>query len=413
MTPLSPDQHAAVDRAVHWYTARRRLYFRLEGAAGTGKTSTVRQIADKLAPGSTTYIAPTGKAAAVLRSKGCADAGTIHSAIYAPAGERTQQIRALQAALDATPLWQTTEREKLEQAIAKVRAQPIWTLREPGKAFGGRKPNLLVLDEASMVDDRIFTDLLSFGIPVLALGDPHQLPPVAGHAHWQAGDPDALLTTIHRFGDTAPLIDLATALRNNRPAPRWNGTAGQTRNTWTPADLKDYDQVIVGRNHTRWQIIEHLRDAAGREPGRPEPGDRIMVLRNDPDHNVVNGQQATVIDAFEGDDGDWALTVRTDDGTVLPWPVDGRGFHGQQGQDEAKRDRDSGLIAATFAQAITCHSAQGSQWPRVAVVDEASVFRQAAASWRYTAATRAEKTCLILDPRRMIQRSRQPVRAAA
>ncbi|GAA2608504.1 ATP-dependent RecD-like DNA helicase [Dactylosporangium fulvum] len=413
MTPLSPDQHAAVDRAVNWYATRRRLFFRLEGAAGTGKSSTVRQIADKLARGSTAYIAPTGKAAAVLRSKGCTDAGTIHSAIYAPAGERTAQIRALETQLAAIPMWQTKEREKLEQAIAKVKAQPIWTLREPSKAFGGRKPNLLVLDEASMVDDRIFADLLSFGIPVLALGDPYQLPPVAGQAHWQSGQPDALLSTIHRFGDTAPLIDLATALRNGRPAPRWNGTAGQTRNAWTPADLARYDQVIVGRNQTRWHIIEQLRDAAGREPGRPEPGDRIMVLRNDPDHDVVNGQQATVLDAYEGDEGDWALTIRTDDGAVLPWPVDGRGFHGQAGQDEAKRDRDSGLIAATFAQAITCHSAQGSQWPRVAVVDEASAFRQAAASWRYTAATRAEQACLILDPRRMIQRSRQYARAAA
>jgi len=407
---LAADQLAAMDRAVTWYT--HRPYFRLEGAAGCGKTSLAQDLADRLAPSSTAYIAPTGKAAAVLRSKGCEGATTVHSAIYAPAGERTAQIRALQAVLDATPPWKTQEREKLEQAIAKVRAQPIWTLREPAKAFGGKKPNLVVLDEASMVDDRMFTDLLSLDVPVLALGDPYQLPPVAGQARWASGKPDALLTTVHRFGDTAPLIDLATDLRRGRPAPRWNGVAGQTRATWTPADLAAYDQVIVGRNATRWLIVHELRDAAGRQPGAPEPGDRIMVLRNDPDHDVVNGQQATVLTA-DHVDGDWALTVRTDDGTVAAWPADGRGFWDQAGQDEAKRDRDSELIAATFAQAITCHSAQGSQWPRVAVVDEASVFRQAAASWRYTAATRAESACLILDPRRMIVRSRQPAKAAA
>jgi exodeoxyribonuclease V len=408
---LAPDQHAALNRAVAWYSTRERLYFRLEGAAGCGKTSLARDLANKLAPGSTAYIAPTGKAAAVLRSKGCDGATTVHAAIYAPAGERTAQIKALQAVLDATPMWQTKEREKLEQAIAKVRSQPIWTLRDRDKAFGGKKPNLVVLDEASMVDDRMFADLLSLDAPVLALGDPYQLPPVAGQAKWQSGKPDALLTTVHRFGDTGPLIDLATTLRRGRPAPSWNGTAGMARRWWAPADLSGYDQVIVGRNSTRWQIVEALRDAAGREPGTPEPGDRIMVLRNDPDHDVVNGQQATVLTA-DGVGGDWALTVRTDDGTVAAWPVDGRGFWGQTGQDEAKRDRDSELIAATFAQAITCHSAQGSQWPRVAVVDEAAVFRQAAASWRYTAATRAERTCLILDPRRMIQPARQMARAA-
>lgn len=403
MTDLAPDQSAALDRAVTWYATRERPYFRLEGAAGTGKTSVVRKISDELARGSTAYIAPTGKAAAVLRSKGCDGATTVHSAIYAPAGERTAQIKALQVQLDAIPTWRAEDREALEQAIAKVRAQPIWTLRDRDKAFGGKKPNLVVLDEASMVDDRMFTDLLHLGYPVLALGDPYQLPPVAGSAKWQTGRPDALLTTVHRFGDTAPLIDLATTLRRGRPAPRWDGTAGLTRANWSPADLAGYDQVIVGRNATRWQVVEALREAAGREPGTPGAGDRVMVLRNDAEADVVNGQQATVIDALEAD-GDWALTVRTDDGTVTAWLVDGRGFRGQQGQDEAKRDRGSDVIAATFAQAITCHSAQGSQWPRVAVVDEADVFRQAAASWRYTAATRAEKVCLLLDPRRMIQR---------
>lgn len=412
MTNLAPDQHAAMDRAVTWYATHRRPYFRLEGAAGCGKTSLAQDLSTRLAPGSTAYIAPTGKAAAVLRSKGCDGATTVHSAIYAPAGERTAQIRALQAVLDTTPLWKTQEREKLEQAIAKTKAQPIWTLRDRDKAFGGRKPNLVVLDEASMVDDRMFTDLLSLDVPVLALGDPYQLPPVAGQARWQTGQPDALLTTVHRFGANGPLIDLATTLRRGRPAPSWNGTAGMARRWWAPADLAGYDQVIVGRNATRWQIVHELRDAAGRQPGCPEPGDRIMVLRNDPDHDVVNGQQATVI-TVDPVDGDWALTVRTDDGTIAAWPVDGRGFWDQAGQDEAKRDRDSDLIAATFAQAITCHSAQGSQWPRVAVVDEASVFRSASASWRYTAATRAEHACLILDPRRMIVRTRQPARAAA
>lgn len=410
MNDLAPDQHAALDRAVVWYSTRDRLYFRLEGAAGTGKTSTVRTIADRLAPGSTAYIAPTGKAAAVLRSKGCDGATTVHSAIYKPAGERTAQIKALQAELDALPMWQTAQREKLEQAIAKVRAQPIWTLRDRDKAFGGKLPNLVVLDEASMVDDRMFADLLQLGVPVLALGDPYQLPPVAGQARWQSGRPDALLTTVHRFDANGPLIDLATALRRGRPAPQWDGTAGMARRFWAPADLTGYDQVIVGRNSTRWQIVEQLREAAGREPGTPEPGDRIMVLRNSPDHDVVNGQQATVIDALAVD-GDWALTVQLDDGQRTAWHVDGRGFWGQHGQDEAKRDRDSDLIAVTFAQAITCHSAQGSQWPRVAVVDEASAFRQAATSWRYTAATRASATCLLLDPARMIQR--QPARVAA
>ena len=37
---------------------------------------------------------------------------------------------------------------------------------------------LIVIDECSMVGDRSALDLMSFGIPILALGDPAQLPPV-------------------------------------------------------------------------------------------------------------------------------------------------------------------------------------------------------------------------------------------
>lgn len=409
MAGLAPDQDRAVEAAVAWHREHRKPHFRLEGPAGTGKTFLAAQIADMCAKGSTAYVAPTGKAAAVLRSKGCDGATTVHAAIYAPAGERTAQIKALQAQLDATPTWRAADRERLEQAIAKVRAQPIWTLRDRAKAFSGKEPNLVVLDEASMVDDRMFTDLASLDVPILALGDPYQLPPVAGQAKWQSGQPDALLTTIHRYGDTAPLIDLATALRGGRAAPTWDGTAGASNRPWQPADLARYDQVIVGRNTTRWQIVEALRDAAGREPGTPEPGDRVMALRNDPDLNVVNGQQATVLDCYPTEGG-WAMRVDTDTGPAA-WICDERGFLDQDGQNEAKRDRDSDMVAATFAQAITCHSAQGSQWARVAVVDEASVFRQAADSWRYTAATRAEKACLLLNPHRMIQPARRLVAA--
>jgi exodeoxyribonuclease-5 len=42
------------------------------------------------------------------------------------------------------------------------------------------KPDLLCIDECSMVDKRVGQDLMSFNIPILVLGDPAQLPPVSG-----------------------------------------------------------------------------------------------------------------------------------------------------------------------------------------------------------------------------------------
>jgi hypothetical protein len=53
------------------------------------------------------------------------------------------------------------------------------------------------------------------------------------------------------------------------------------------------------------------------------------------------------------------------------------------------RLRELGLDCFRFGYAVTCHSAQGSQWDRVVVVDEGGVFGENAWRWRYTAATRA------------------------
>lgn len=400
MTTPAPDQHRAITAAVDWYRHRRRNHFRLEGPAGSGKTSITRTITDQCAPASTAYLAPTGKAAAVLRGKGCEGATTIHSAIYAPAGERTIILAALRKEL-ATLDPHSPRATELQQQIERVRQQPLFTLRAADKAFGGKKPDLIVLDEASMVGDKMFTDLASYRIPILALGDPYQLQPIGDGARWRTGKPDALLTTIHRGAGAAPLIDLATTLRNGGPPPAWDGVAGTTTRRWKPTDLASYDQIIVGRKTTRWIIITALRDGQARPAAVPVPGDRIMCLRNDPALSVINGQQAMVTDVV-ADDGAYCLTVTTDTGEQTVWLTDARGFTDQTGQDDAKADRDSDLVAATFAQAVTCHSAQGSQWPRVAVVNEAKAFRGEATKWLYTAATRAETACVLVDPARIV-----------
>ena len=52
---------------------------------------------------------------------------------------------------------------------------------------------LIVIDEVSMVDDKMMKDLLSFGIPVLAVGDPGQLAPISGTASYLS-NPAAFLS---------------------------------------------------------------------------------------------------------------------------------------------------------------------------------------------------------------------------
>ena len=76
-------QRAAVAKARDWLERRDSPVFCLYGYAGTGKTTLAREIAE-MTGRRVAFIAFTGKAALALRSKGCADATTIHRLIYFP-----------------------------------------------------------------------------------------------------------------------------------------------------------------------------------------------------------------------------------------------------------------------------------------------------------------------------------------
>src|SRR5689334_16182935 len=82
----SPKQDAALRSVADWLKGGDRQVFRLFGYAGTGKTTLARHIAEN-ADGDVVFAAFTGKAAHVMRGKGCTGASTIHSLIYRMRGE--------------------------------------------------------------------------------------------------------------------------------------------------------------------------------------------------------------------------------------------------------------------------------------------------------------------------------------
>src|SRR3954462_14766657 len=86
MTVFPPHQDAALNAVADWLKAKpggggTPQTFRLFGFAGTGKTTLARHIAEGV-DGKVLFAAFTGKAALVMRSKGCDRASTIHSLIY-------------------------------------------------------------------------------------------------------------------------------------------------------------------------------------------------------------------------------------------------------------------------------------------------------------------------------------------
>ena len=86
MTQFTPHQQDALKSVSEWLKVGPGMngtpqVFRLFGYAGTGKTTLATHIADA-ADGEVKFAAFTGKAASVMRGKGCRGASTIHSLIY-------------------------------------------------------------------------------------------------------------------------------------------------------------------------------------------------------------------------------------------------------------------------------------------------------------------------------------------
>ncbi|WP_143232259.1 ATP-dependent DNA helicase [Actinoplanes regularis] len=358
---FAPQQQEAIEKIVDWYTAEQDSpqIFRLFGYAGTGKTTLARHIVDELGVNAQ-YAAFTGKAAYVLQQKGC-EARTIHSLIY----QAVEKVRARLEELkrQRSSVADPADAAVLDRAIEVEEEKlhtPDWILREDSElAFAP----LLVLDEVSMVGEKIAADLLSFGVKVLCLGDPAQLPPVEGGGYFIHATPDHLLTEIHRSALDSPVARLATSVRRSPPGDRTLGMAGMDGDSGrcqfvTRDQLAGFDQVLVGTNKTRWQAIHLLRDIAGLAGPIPQPGDKVIGLANNSD--VFNGQQFAVVSAKEPDRDRITLQLLDDAGDERRITCWLSGFAGQDGEKLAKRDGRGTVSALTFAQAITCHKSQGS-----------------------------------------------------
>ena len=165
-----------------------------------------------------------------MRSKGCAGASTIHALIY--------------------------------RASEGKDGVPTFTLDTDGRAS---RAGLIVIDECSMVDAELARDLLSFGKPILVLGDPFQLPPVKGGGYFTDAAPDVMLTQIHRQAEDNPIIRLSEVVRSGGELKE--GVYGETRviprAAVDAAQVLEADQVLVGINRTRRAYNQRMRELNG------------------------------------------------------------------------------------------------------------------------------------------------------
>lgn len=384
-------QHALAEVSA-WLKSGDQQVFRLFGFAGTGKTTLARYLAQDL--NRVIFCAFTGKAAYVLRQKGCPAAGTIHQLIYTPKDKSKQRLVELQVLLDAAVL--AKDEKKVRELTREMAAEkenlsrPMFQLNLESDAIGA---DLIVVDECSMVDQRMAEDLMYFGTKILVLGDPAQLPPVRGTGFFTDHDPDVMLTEIHRQAKGDPIIELATMARQKQLPDL--GRYGESR-VITPAQFKAQgiatvaDQIIVGKNETRALFNARMREILAHPGQLPVPSDRLVCLRNDHEVGLLNGSLWNVLETAPVEDNPerLMLSVEADEGNGFATvEAHTHYFEGRElpyWEKKAAQEFDYGY-------ALTCHKAQGSQFDHVVVWDESAVFRQDRWRWLYTAITRAAK----------------------
>ncbi|REC54097.1 exodeoxyribonuclease V [Rhodosalinus sediminis] len=423
---LTEAQTRAIAAIRDWYIHRthEQQVFRVFGYAGVGKTTITAMAIEALGLepmtpgglGGVLFAAFTGKAVHVMTQKGT-PAQTIHSLIYRTSEASPEEIARVTEELAALerdlPRMGVAERGFAEAQIAQLKLR-LDHIHEPQFVLNPqsdlRDADLLVLDEVSMVGADMAQDLLAFGKPILVLGDPGQLPPVKGTGVFTQAVPDVMLTEVHRQAADSPILRLATMARQGHDIPFgayddqvWK----MSRHEVGPAQMLRGGQVICGTHAMRRRLNTAMKDAAGFEADYPTgAGEKIICLRNRHDLGLINGMFLTLTDvqAHPHNDRAFRASVQTDDGT----PVSGmQDFWRGEYDDHVRFDRDRhrrewmacrGLIQSSWGYAITCHKAQGSQFPTVIVVDDGfGHIAEERSRWLYTAITRAERGLLILS----------------
>lgn len=393
--------------------------FYLAGYSGCGKTSIIENILCelKIPKYEAVLAAFTGKASLILSQKTGTQASTIHSLIY----QQEEDTRT------GKQIWVKKASEKVQNA------------------------SVIVLDEVSMLNCQMVMDLADFEKPMIAIGDPYQLPPVDGKQFFHDKIiPNVLLKEVTRQAAESPVHHIAHCyLRGQQPRP---GSYGKkvwvgSRSKLETRHYTNVDQVLCALNRTRREINSIVRQYYGYESIDPQDpdnqiikqGEKLIVLKNDWERKIFNGTQLTAFDnswRLDHQDENFCITSTHTYGEQLPdgfyerfmtndtsrFELDkqpsilienietyiGFEFYRELSIEQQKREREikenwksdlSKKIRNTLqvapAYAITTHKAQGGEWDSVLFLKENFFSHAQTSRLAYTACTRARESLLV------------------
>lgn len=384
---LSPDQASVFAACVEWLNNPTGTHLSIGGYAGTGKTtliSVLRKYIARYNPKKRVAFASfTGRASQNL-------------------GNKLQEHQAFFPKKDTNG----TIHKLIYKATVDKEGRIVGWIRNDTLEY-----DLIIVDEASMIKQDVWSDLCSYQVPILAFGDHGQLPPI-GDSFNLMEKPLLKLEKIHRQAEGNPIIHLATLARTGadipyqdfsatvRKLPRYSDeAAGVTERyftQFTPDTL-----ILCGSNKMRISLNQRIRASMGTEQLTPRAGDRVVCLKNNyenSDGHIYNGMIGSITEIVPDGEHWYQATVEfPDDGKMYQGKISKHTFNSPTAIESVPGLHFTKIgDRFDFGYALTVHKAQGSQAKRAIIFDESYLFKEHAQRWLYTAITRAEEELYLL-----------------
>jgi exodeoxyribonuclease-5 len=390
---LNAGQREAIAKCCDWYYSLNYDKVPLMcilGYSGTGKSSIIKILIEilDLKNYEVIYVAYTGKAVNVMRRKGNL-AYTVHKTFY------------------------NIYRGSSGKFTFKLKNNLPGLLK------------LIVIDEVSMLNDKFMEDILSFGIPCIALGDPGQLPPIFGENTYIKNKKYIAytLTEIMRQEKDSAILTLATMARNGDNIKIGNYKNCNVCYMKDIKNLLEYDIIISYTNATRRLFNKSIRNLLKIDNIYPIKNEKLICLRNNYYHEIeyqdipifpINGLNCVTLDnSYTDKHNEKYLNIKYKPDFIYENDIYfntlcERAFFDSYIYDEEKpiviiekdEDSENNIVYLDYGYSVTGFKAQGTEWNNVLVIDDCNNYftNDLYNKWLYTCITRAKnKVDIVLN----------------